>query len=143
MYRVCSVYLVWIRSLRGWTRACTPSRARGVDGYCSVASSYATLHIHLTYKYNDVTIRTTLLPRVSIQRDATRRFKGEFLFFFHFLFFIIIIISFLWNYSWRLGYIRFRGKSFNIPRRSTRSDLFLTGNSHYSRGPSFSFNSSV
>lgn len=44
--------------------------------HCSVASSYATLHIQLTYKYNDVTNRTTLLPRVSIQRDATRRSKG-------------------------------------------------------------------
>ena len=47
-------------------------------GHCSVASSYATLHIQLTYKYNDVTIRTTLLPRVSIQRDATRRSRGVF-----------------------------------------------------------------
>lgn len=47
-----------------------------IDGHCSVASSYVTLHIQLTYKYNVVTVRTTLLPRVSIQSDATRRSKG-------------------------------------------------------------------
>lgn len=62
------------------TRAGARARPHvGVDGHCSVTSSYATLHIQLTYKYNDVTIRTTLLPRVSIQRDATRRSKGVFL----------------------------------------------------------------
>ena len=61
--------------------ACSVARARArvnVDGHCSVASSYVTLHIQLTYKYNDVTFRTTLLPKVSIQRDTTRRSKGVF-----------------------------------------------------------------
>lgn len=61
--------------------ACSVARARprvNVDGHCSVASSYVTLHIQLTYKYNDVTFRTTLLPKVSIQRDTTRRSKGVF-----------------------------------------------------------------
>lgn len=63
--------------------ACSVARARArvnVDGHCSVASSYVTLHIQLTYKYNDVTFRTTLLPKVSIQRDTTRRSKGVFFF---------------------------------------------------------------
>lgn len=68
--RAC-MSLVWI--------LCVSARARvGVDGHCSVASSYATLHIQLTYKYNDATIRTTLLPIVSIQRDATRRSREVF-----------------------------------------------------------------
>lgn len=81
--RVCvhaCVYLVCVDSCMN-TRALSRARARArvnVDGHCSVASSYVTLHIQLTYKYNDVTFRTTLLPKVSIQRDTTRRSKGVF-----------------------------------------------------------------